>query len=185
MFVVEIACSIIIFALCMSAPQIKYITIDARDNVDFLPYSEFFTEFPNKIGHVTSFSIASVELPIAFIIDPSNDICGPPRYVYLEVIENREHSCENGYLFTSSIICSRNSKYVIARITLDYKNYPEGSILPANLVNGLLISGTRKYHKPSHLCNLRFRLLNELGLPIFLKNERISFCAQVECSRNE
>jgi len=171
----------------MNSQRIRYITIDARDNVDILPYSEFFTEFPDKIGHVTSFSIASVELPVAFILDASNDICGPPRYLYLEVIENRERSCENknGYLFTSSIICSRNSKYIIGRITLDYKNYPDGSILPANLFNGLLISGIRKYHKPIHLCNLRFRLLNEIGVPIFLNNERISFCAQVECSHHE
>ena len=168
----------------MNSQRIKYITIDARDNVDFLPYSEFFTEFPDKIGHVSSFSIASVELPIAFIIDPSNDLCGPPRYVYLEVIENREHSCDN-HFFTSSVICSRISKYIIARITLDYKNYPEGSVLPANLLNGLLITGIRKYHKPNHLCNLRFRLLNEIGAPICLKNERISFCAQVECSHHE
>jgi hypothetical protein len=168
----------------MNSAQIKYITIDGRDNIDFLPYSEFYTEFPNKMGHISSFSIVSLELPIAFIVDASNDICCTPRYVYLEVIENREHSCDT-HLFTSSIVCSRNSKYIMARVVLDYKNYSEGSILPANTINGLLISGIRKYHKPVHLHSLRFRLLNELGLPVYLKNENISFCAQVECVHRE
>jgi hypothetical protein len=166
----------------------KYITIDGRLNADYLPFAQSFTEFPDKVGKVISFSIVSVELPIAFVIDPSNDLllCAlpKPRYVYLEVIENREHSCEskNHHLFTSSIICSRNSKYTIARIALDYKNYSEGSILPANLYNGLLITGLRKYHKPVHLRNLYFRILNELGEPLLFENEYISFCVQVECT---
>jgi len=163
--------------------MIKYITIDGRLNTDYLPFAESFTGFPDKIGRVNSFSIVSVELPIAFVFDASNELCECPRYVYLEVIENREHDCskDTHHLFTSSIICSRNSKYIIGRITLDYKNYPDGSVLPANLVNGLLISGTRKYHKPVHLRNLYFRVLNEVGIPIFFDNECVSFCAQVEC----
>ena len=147
----------------------KYITIDGRLNADYLPFAESFTEFPDRIGKVKSFSITSVELPIAFVTDASNEFHGAgPRYVYLEIIENREHSCgsKSHHLFTSSIICSRNSKYIMARITLDYKNYPNGSILPANLYNGLLISGLRKYHNPVHLRDLYFRILNELGDPI-------------------
>ena len=164
--------------------HIKYITIDGRVNADYLPFAESFTEFPDKVGKVKSFSIVSVELPIAFAIDVSNELCACPRYVYLEVVENREHDCtsESHHLFTSSIICSRNSKYIIARITLDYKNYPAGSILPANLFNGLLISGIRKYHKPAHLRDLYFRMLNEVGDPIFFENECISFCIQAECA---
>lgn len=163
--------------------NIKFITIDGRLNADFLPFAESYTEFPDKIGRVTSLSIVSVELPI---IDASNELfpyVGTHRYVYLEVSENREHSkrSESHHLFTSSIICSRNSKYIIARITLDNKNYPAGSILPANLFNGLLISGVRKYHKPIHLRDLYFRVLNEVGDPILYENENISSCAQVEC----
>lgn len=161
----------------------KYITIDGRLNADYLPFAETFTEFPDKVGKVKSFSITSVELPIAFIIDASYELCSANRYVYLEVIENREHSCgpEHNHLFTSSIICSRNSKYIIGRVTLDYKNYPSGSILTANLYNGLLISGIRKYHKPVHLRNLYFRVLNELGDPIYFENECLSFCIQAKC----
>uniref|UniRef100_A0A6C0B893 Uncharacterized protein n=1 Tax=viral metagenome TaxID=1070528 RepID=A0A6C0B893_9ZZZZ len=159
--------------------MIKYITIDGRLNADYLPFAQSFTEFPDKVGKINSFSIVSVELPVAFI-DASNGLCCSPRYVYLEVTDNREHNCV--HLFTSSIICSRNSKHIISRITLDYKNYPNGSILPANLFNGFLITGIRQYNKPIYLRDIYFRLLNELGDPIFFENECISFCIEVKCT---
>ena len=172
----------------MDAPNIKYITIDGRLNADFLPFAQSFTEFPDKIGRVKSFSITSVELPIAFVIDPSYEFCASPRYVYLEVIDRhcynnheKKEGCRSEHLFTSNLFSSRISKYILGRITLDYKNYPTGSILPANLFNGFLISGLRKYHSTVRLRDLYFRVLNEIGDPIWFENENISFCLQVEC----
>jgi len=123
------------------------------------------------------------------VIDPSYEFCASPRYVYLEVIDRhcynnheKKEGCRNEHLFTSNLFSSRISKYVLGRITLDYKNYPTGSILPANLFNGFLISGVRKYHGSVHLRDLYFRVLNEVGDPIWFENENISFCLQVECS---
>jgi hypothetical protein len=163
--------------------RIDFINIDGRLNTEYLPFFECYTCFPEKIGHIKSISIASVELPVSFIVDASNECIANPRYVYLEIIGNENHNNrENNHLFASSIFCSRIGKYILARITLDYQNYPCGSILPANISNGLLITGTRKYHKPIHMKGIYFRLLNELGIPIICKDDNISFCFQIECA---
>jgi hypothetical protein len=79
------------------------------------------------------------------------------------------------------MLCSQISKYIIGRVVLDYKNYPIGSILPANLLNGLLITTSRIYKKPIKLENMKIRLVNEFGVPIFLDGFDFSFCIQLEC----
>ena len=160
-----------------------FINIDGRLNTNYLPFLEFYVGFPEKIGHIKSLSIVSVELPVSFTMDASNECILNPRYVYLEIIENENYNNrKNKYLFASSTFCSRISKYILARITLDYKNYPCGSILPANLSNGLLISGTRNYDKHLHIEGICFRLLNELGIPIICNDDNLSFCFQIECA---
>lgn len=106
-----------------------------------------------------------------------------PRYLYLEVLEYERHNRHNGnhHLFTSSLLGCHISKHIIARITLDYKNYPFGSTLPANFLNGFLISNTRFYKKKIKLEDLKIRLVNEFGIPICLNGFEISLCAQIEC----
>jgi len=102
------------------------------------------------------------------------------RYLYLEIIEY-DHNKHNNYLFSSSALGCQISKYIIARIVLDYKTFPNGSVLPANLLNGLLITTIRTYKKPICLENMKIRILNELGMPVFLEGLDFSFCIQLEC----
>lgn len=108
-----------------------------------------------------------------------------PRYLYLELVEyeyhkNNEH---NDYLFSSSILTPQISKFIIARLVIDYNTYPFGSVLPANISNGLLISNTRFYKKHINLERLEIRVLNEFGFPICLNGFEVSFCIQVECEQ--
>jgi hypothetical protein len=104
-----------------------------------------------------------------------------PRYLYLEIRE-RERNKENktNYGFSSNVLCSQISKYIIARITLDYNTFPYGSVLPANIFNGFLISYTRRYKEKIRLEDLEVRLLNEFGFPICLNGFELSFCMVVE-----
>jgi len=109
-----------------------------------------------------------------------------PRYLYLEVEEiDKRKKHKNKHSFSSSLMGSQTSKYIIARITMDYKNFPYGSILNANLLNGYLISNTRHYRKKVEIKELQFRLLNEFGFPVFLNGFDISFCIQVECEEHD
>jgi hypothetical protein len=161
----------------------KYLNIDTRFYASKCGFAEYYVELPQCIRGVTSLSIATVELPIIeynWVDLSNNNRCYDTRYVYLEIIEY-EFNKHNNHLFTSSILGSQISKYIIGRIVLDYKNYPIGSILPANLSNGLLTTTTRIYKKPITLENMKIRLVNEFGAPIFLDGLDFSFCIQLEC----
>jgi len=104
-----------------------------------------------------------------------------PRYLFLEIREReRKEGNRINYAFESNILCSKMSKYIIARITLDYHTFPYGSIVPANLFNGLLISDMRRYKEKIRLEDLEIRLLNEFGLPICFNGVEISFCMAIE-----
>jgi hypothetical protein len=109
-----------------------------------------------------------------------------PRYLFLEILE-RERNNENkiNYAFESNMISSKLSKYIIARITMEYNTFPYGSILPANLYNGFLISDTRRYKEKIKLEDLEVRIVNEFGLPICFNGFEISFCMLVEYDCND
>jgi hypothetical protein len=104
-----------------------------------------------------------------------------PRYLFLELLE-REHNKENkiNYAFDSNMLCSKMSKYIIARITMEYRTFPYGSVLAANIFNGLLISDTRRYEEKIRLEDLEIRIVNEFGFPICFNGFEISFCIVVE-----
>jgi len=67
-------------------------------------------------------------------------------------------------------------KHAIARIAIDQRNFPYGSIITANTFNGLLISDTRIYETPVDLRKFYVRLVNEYGVPILLNDFEFSFC---------
>lgn len=92
-----------------------------------------------------------------------SNLCSPdticnllnPRYLYLELIEcDHDKNEDNEHLFSSSLLGSHISKHIIARIVTDYRTFPFGTILPANLFNGFLVSNTRLYSCPMKLKHL-------------------------------
>ena len=101
-------------------------------------------------------------------------------------IREKKRKKENkiNYAFESNILCSKISKYIIARITMDYNTFPYGSVLPANLSNGMLISDTRRYKEKIRLEDFEIRILNEFGYPICFNGFEISFCIAVEYEIN-
>lgn len=136
----------------------------------------------NKSGSVLGFNNPK------YYIEPNKEketekICNylNPRYLFLEVRE-RERYKENkiNYAFESNILCSKMSKYIIARITMEYNTFPYGSVLPANIVNGLLISDIRHYKEKIRLEDLEIRIVNEFGFPICFNGFEISFCMAIE-----
>jgi hypothetical protein len=166
--------------------RVKYLNIDTAYYTSRSLFGEYYVELAENIREIKSLSVASIELPMIQYrcLDISNnnglsDLLNA-RYLYLEIIEY-DYNKHNNYLFLSSALGYQISKYIIARIVLDYKTFPIGSILPANLINGLLISTVRTYKKPICLENMKIRLINELGVPVFLEGLDFSFCIQLEC----
>jgi hypothetical protein len=100
-----------------------------------------------------------------------------PRYLYLAL---EEFHNGNNNSFISTVSSGLVNKNIIARISLDKSHYGFSTILPANKLNGLLLSDIRKYSGKVDLQKLNFQLLNEIGNPISLNGYDYSLCLEVE-----
>lgn len=100
-----------------------------------------------------------------------------PRYLYLIV---DEFSKGNQNSFISPLSASFINKNILARINLDKQIYPFGSILPANLYSGSLVSDIRSYNGKIDIQRMKVQLVNEYGNPVNLCGLDFSFCLEME-----
>ena len=100
-----------------------------------------------------------------------------PKYLYL-VIDEFSRGNQNSFL--SPIANSFINKNILARITVDSQHYPYGSILTANLFNGLLLSDHRSYNGKIDLQKLNIQIVDEYGNPVNLNGLDFSFCLEIE-----
>ena len=101
-----------------------------------------------------------------------------PRYLYLVVDEFT--SSGNQSSFVSPLPNSLINKNILARISVSKQDYPFGSILPANLSNGLLMTDVRSYTGKVDIQKLNIQLVNEFGNVINLNGDDFSFCLKIE-----
>jgi hypothetical protein len=105
------------------------------------------------------------------------DVNGP-RYLYLVVDEFLNG---NPHTFTTMLKTSQIKNNVLARVAVPMSGTsPFGSVLAANLFNGLLVSDTRTYSNKVNLQRLNVQLVNELGVPMNLNGLDFSFCLEME-----
>jgi hypothetical protein len=115
---------------------------------------------------------ASYSLTSASLVDLNG-----PRYLYL-IID--EFTSGNQNSFHSLLQNSAINKNILARITLVPKDYPFGSILPANILVGILQTDTRRYNGKVDLQRMNVQLVNEQGIPMNLNGLDFSFCLEIE-----
>jgi len=99
-----------------------------------------------------------------------------PRYIYLVV---DEYTSGNQNSFHSLLKNSAISKNILARITI-HRDYPFGTVLPVNTLNGLLQTDTRSYNGKVNLQRMKVQLVNEEGLVLNLNGLDFSFCLEME-----
>jgi len=101
-----------------------------------------------------------------------------PRYLYLVVDEFTTSGNQSSFVcpLPNSLI----NKNILARISVSKQDYPFGSILPANLRNGLLMSDIRSYTGKVDIQKLSVQLINEFGNTINLNGDDFSFCLKIE-----
>ena len=102
----------------------------------------------------------------------------PIRYLFLVVDEFRQ---SNPNSFISPLYNGYISKNVLARITLNPTIYPFGTILPANIFNGFLLSDQRYYSGKTDIQKLQIQLVDEWGVIVDLNQLDFSFCLEIEC----
>ena len=83
--------------------------------------------------------------------------------------------------FISPLSNSIINKNIIAKISMDYQHYGYGSILPANTLNGLLLTDRRSYSlEKVNLQRLKMQLINEYGVPVSLNGLDFSFSMEID-----
>jgi len=100
-----------------------------------------------------------------------------PRYLYLAI---DEYNKGNQHSFVSPLYNSLINKNIIARITMNTATHGFGTILPANLKNGLLVSDLRNYTGKIDLLKMNVQLLDENGHNVALNGLDFSFSLAVE-----
>lgn len=83
------------------------------------------------------------------------------RYAFLVVDEFSKSAAQS-----SAVVPSRIQRNILAKITFDRTKYPYGTILPANLANGLLCCNQRNYNGTTDIQRLRILLMDEFGTVI-------------------
>lgn len=100
-----------------------------------------------------------------------------PKYLYLAI---EEFNKGNQNSFVSPVSNSLVNKNIIAKIIIDNTTYPFNSVLPANNLNGLLLSDVRNYTGKIDLLKLNVQLLSEYGNVMSLNGIDFSFCLEIE-----
>jgi len=131
----------------------------------------------SKLGWLLGFRLLNYDVTTTPITSEEFSNINGSKYLYLAI---DEFSKGNQNSFVTPLHSSLINKNVLSRISLDKNNYGHGTILPANLNNGYLISDTRRYNGNVDLQKLNVQLLNEDGLVAILNGYDFSFCLKVE-----
>jgi hypothetical protein len=99
------------------------------------------------------------------------------RYLFLVIDEFRQ---SNPNSFISPLHYSLINKNILARIVVDSNKYPYGTVLPANIFNGLLLSDTRTYSGKTDLQKFQIQLVDEWGKVVDLNYMEFSFCLEIQ-----
>jgi hypothetical protein len=135
--------------------------------------------FKNKLGWLLGFRQQSYIIPSnSSITSESIADFNQPRYLYLVVDEYGGSGKQNSFIcpLPKSLI----NKQILARITMDYKNFPFGSVLTANSGIGYLLSDSRSYTGKKDLQKLGVELVNEYGNTVNLNGLDFSAALEIE-----
>ena len=158
----------------------EYDNIDYTFHWDVDIYGEFQkNNFKSSLGWCLGFRQQQYTIPSnagSLITEGALDIYNT-RYLFLVVDEFRQ---SNPNSFVSPLHSSLISKNILARITLNSKTYDYGSILPANIFNGLLLSDQRVYSGKTDIQKLHIQLVDEWSNIVDLNQIGFSFCLEIE-----
>ena len=166
-------------------------------SIDFAidPYGNFDKyNFKSKLGWLLGFRDTTYDVIFTYDDTPTvTDLTGPDgqarvfaeslvdlngcKTLYLAI---DEFSKSNPNSFVTLLSSSLINKTIISRISLDKAVFGFGSIMPANLFNGLLITDERTYSGKIDIQKLNIQLLNEFGKTISLNGIDFSLCLEIE-----
>jgi hypothetical protein len=131
----------------------------------------------SKLGWILGFRNSTYTIGTAITKSEAFYDFNGPRYLYLAI---DEYNKGNQHSFVSPLYNSLINKNIIARITMNTATHSFGTILPANLKNGLLVSDLRNYTGKIDLLKMNIQLLDENGNNVALNGLDFSFSLAVE-----
>jgi len=131
----------------------------------------------SKLGWILGFRNSTYTISTSITKSEAFYDFNGPRYLYLAI---DEYNKGNQHSFVSPLYNSLINKNIIARITMNTATHGFGTILPANLKNGLLVSDLRNYTGKIDLLKMNVQLLDENGNNVALNGLDFSFSLAVE-----
>ena len=127
---------------------------------------------------------------ITYTIKPnSGQSAGSVSEAYINLFTNKyfylaidEYSKGNQNSFVSPLAMSLVNKNIVAKIALDYRNYPYGSLFTASVNFGYIMSDRRNYSNGGKIDiqRLGMQLLTENGAPVNLNGSDFSVGIEME-----
>ena len=127
---------------------------------------------------------------ITYVIKPNSDqSAGAFSEAYINLFTNKyfylaidEYSKGNQNSFVSPLAMSLVNKNIVAKIALDYRNYPYGSLFTASVNFGYIMSDRRNYSNGGKIDiqRLGMQLLTENGAPVNLNGSDFSVGIEME-----
>jgi len=127
---------------------------------------------------------------ITYTIKPnSGQSAGAVSEAYINLFTNKyfylaidEYSKGNQNSFVSPLAMSLVNKNIVAKIALDYRNYPYGSLFTASVNFGYIMSDRRNYSNGGKvdIQRLGMQLLTENGAPVNLNGSDFSVGIEME-----
>lgn len=133
----------------------------------------------NKLGWVLGFHTTNYTTSTS-IVSEGVVFINHPKYFYIAVDEFSKNSATT---FHTALPKYQINKNILAKITLNPAiDGAFGTILPANIMNGLLVSDQRTYGLggKSDIQRLLIQLLDEQGNIVVLNGCDLSICLQIE-----
>jgi hypothetical protein len=131
----------------------------------------------SKLGWILGFRQLSYTVTTSTTTSEAFYDLNGSRYLYLALDEFNKG---NQYSFVSPLYNSLINKNIIGRISMTKDVHPFGSVLVANLTNGLLVADLRSYTGKIDLLKMNVQLLDEYGNSVNLNGLDFSFCLAVE-----
>ncbi len=131
----------------------------------------------NKLGWILGFREPYISIQNKNTISTYPISLYGPQYLYL-VMEEYTKSVNNTFIVPKNTSLLR--KNIIAKIVINRSTYTTGSVLTANVFNGLLLTDRRTYSGKIDLQKMNVQLVNDAGQPVDLNGNDMSFCLEVE-----
>ena len=160
-----------------SALPARTITVDfaVDDNGNF---DKFL--FKNKLGWILGFRNITYEVTsTSSIVSEAEVQVNRPKYLYISLDEFSKNASSS---FRTALPQYQINKNILAKVTINKTVYGFGTILPANITNGYLLTDQRTYGGggKTDLHKMVVQLLDECGNRIVLNGSDFSFCMQIE-----